>query len=155
MGDYASRTDLLGRFDDEDQVAYLTGDEATGTADTAALDDALESAEGEVNVRLAARYSTPVSTTEASVVAFLKRLTLDLAEAYLRLRHRPVGDDTQKQIDRALETLDKVAEGSYRLPGVAVLASTASSRPARWTGSGRTLSDTSKRLFTRETTAGL
>ncbi len=155
MGSYATQAELLTRFDSDEDVAYLTGDEATGTPSTAVLDDVLEAAEGQMNMRLAARYATPVVSTDTSVIAALKRMALDLAEAYLRLRKRPVSEDTQRQIDRVLETLDNLADGSNSLPGVAVLAGPTSKRTARLTGSGRTLADDSKRYFTRETASGM
>lgn len=156
MADYLTQADLKGRFDNDVAVAFLTGTENTGVPDSDVLDEVIESAEGKVNSYLAVRFGTPVVSSDAATTAAVKRLALDLAEAYLRSRKKPVSTDTLDQIARVIEDLKELAAGTAVLPGAETPASTASRDPlARWTGSNRTLSDTSPRLFSRETTARL
>jgi len=156
MGNYLSQATLKERFDSERELSYLTGDEDTGVVESNDLDDAIEWAEGEMDVRLAVRYATPVSSSEASVTAFLKRMAADLAEYHLIARKPPVTDTTQAKYDQTIATLDKIAEGELVLPGASTASSTGSRAPRlSWSSSNRTLASNAARLFTRETTSRL
>lgn len=155
MGDYLTQADLKGRFDNDEAVAFLTGTENTGVPDSDVLDEVIASAEAEVNMALAGRYETPVSSTDAATTAAVKLLALDVAEARLRGRKKPVSEDTQRQLDRIEETLVRLEEGKAALPGAAVPTSTTSTVEPSWSGSNRVINDDSARIFTRETAAGL
>lgn len=155
MGDYITQADLKGRFDSDEQVAFLTGDEDTGTPDTSVLDEVIAAAEGAVNMRLASRYETPVSSTDATATAAVKHLTLDVAEVYLRQRKVDISEDKQRQLDRALEQADKLATGEYSLPGASIPTATGSRTDAWWTDSARETDSDYGRRFSRDTAAGL
>ena len=152
MADYLVQADLTGRFGGDREVSYLTDTEATGVPDTTVLDEVIDSAEGAVNIRLAARYETPVSSADATTTAAVKKLALDIADVYLRLRKPPITDDKQRQLDQALETLKAIAEGEFVLPGAAVPESTAAREAAAWSSANRTIDDSSARIFTRPKT---
>lgn len=153
MGNYALYTDLEARHQSVVETSYFTGDEATGTPTQSKLDECITGAEGVLDSRIGAVYATPVSVgSNATLTAMLKRYTLDIADYYLwdRVRNAP---DTIKQLyDDALAWADKIADGTYVLPGSPTPASTdARGTTAMWTGSNRTLTSTSPRIFTRET----
>lgn len=154
MADYLTQADVTGRFGSDEDVSFLTDTESSGTPSATVIAEVIDAAEGKVNAYLAVRYATPVVSTDAATTAAVKRLALDLAEAYLRSRKKPVSTDTLDQIARVIEDLKELAAGTAVLPGAETPESTASRDPlASWSGSTRTLSDTSPRLFTRETAA--
>jgi len=160
MGNYASNAELQTRFEDVEEVAFLTDTEADtppSTPDQDVLTDVIEGAEGDINSRIGKRYATPVDeTVDTELAATLKRRTLDIAEVYLLQRGGVVTEAHQRQLDRAIEWADKVSTGEFVLPGGVTPTSTASRNPvSEWTGSNRTLASTSPRLWTRDTTANL
>lgn len=151
-GDYITEAQVKALFDSETELSYLTGDSATGTVDEADLDDAIEYAEGEINVRVGVRYKTPVSSTETSVNEFLRRVAADLCFYRLMARKPPVSDTTTDRRTHAIETLDKIAEGDLVLPGAVTAASTVSRGDLLdYSDASRTASSNSGRSFTRET----
>lgn len=153
MGNYASNAELKGRFADDEEVAYLTDDPDTGTPTESVLTDVVEAAEAEINSGVAMRYLTPVDVTlDTELAALLKRKTLDLAEYYLHRRGDHASEVKSLQGERVLEWIEKIATGARVLTGAVTVASTASRGDmASWSGSGRTLNSTSKRVWTRET----
>ncbi len=152
MADYLTQADVTGRFGED--VSFLTDTESSGVPSATVIAEVIDSAEGKVNSYLAMRFGTPVVSSDAATTAAVKRLALDLAEAYLRSRKKPVSTDTLDQIARIIEDLKELAAGRAALPGAETPASTASRDPlASWSGSNRTLADDSPRLFTRKTAA--
>lgn len=152
MGNYASTAELETRFENDAELEFLT-DKAEGSGvDTAVLDDVIESAENEIDSALSKRFATPVDVSvDTSLAALLKRKTLDLAEVYLHRRGEAASEVKQDQKTEVLEWLDKVVAGERNLVGAVSVASTTSANPrAAYTDSGRTLSSTSARLFTRK-----
>ncbi len=152
MGNYASTAELETRFENAAELEFLT-DKAEGSGvDTAVLDDVIESAENEIDSALSKRFATPVDVSlDTSLAALLKRKTLDLAEYYLHRRGEAASEVKALQAERVLDWLDKLVAGERNLVGAVSVASTTSSDPrAAYTDSGRTLSSTSARLFTRK-----
>lgn len=151
-GDYVTQAQVIARFGSERDLAYLTGDEASGTVETTDIDSAIEYGEGQINVALAERYATPVNSSETSVNEFLRRLAEDLAVYHLWARKPPVDETTQAMYDQATAMLDLFAEGKRSLPGASTPAGPTSSDPM-FTASSQTDNAASKRVFTRTKTA--
>jgi len=152
MGNYATIAELQTRFANAAEVAWLTDTADTGVPDDDVLTDCVESAEAEINTRLAKRYATPVDTTvDTELARLLKRKALDLAEYFLSSRSDQVSDVVGKKVDRVYEWLAAVTNGDVVLPGAVTPASTASRDPlATWTDTTRTQPSTSGRLWSRE-----
>lgn len=156
MGNYASTSELTARFPSSTDVAYLTGDEATGTAETTDLNDVIERAESEIDSAIAMRYRTPVTSATAETMTLLKRMTLDLAEVYLIRRGPGVSEFKLQQRQDVLDWLEKARKGDRVLPGASTWTSTGSRDPlASWTDAKRTQPDDSGRLFSRASAAQL
>ena len=158
MADYLTQADLTARFGGDIEVSFLTGTEDTGAPDTDVLDEVIAAAEGVVNMSLAVRYLTPVSSSDAATTAAVKHIALDLAELYLRSRRSLLSDVKEAALQAIIGEngiLDKLARGLRVLPGAAVPESTASRRPAQWSDTTRVLADTSGRVFGRKECAGL
>ena len=155
-GDYLTQADLTGRFGSDAEVSFLTDTEDTGTPDTDVLDEVIASAESAVNIRLATRYATPVSSSDATTTAAVKRLALDMAEYFLRRRKREgLSADTQQMKADLDAELKALADGDSVLPGAAVPTSTTSMVEPSWLSGDRELSDDSDRRFTRDSASGL
>lgn len=161
MGDYASQAELEDRFEDNAEIEFLCDvAEGSGMADADVvirMADVIEAAEGEINSALARKYATPVDTSvDATLLALLKRKTLDLAETYLNRRGEELSEVKRMQREAVLEWCDKVAKGERKLVGAVTVPTTTSSDPrAAWSGSNRTIPDSSARIFTRDTTERL
>jgi phage gp36-like protein len=159
MGNYASTAELTARFQSSAEVAYLTGDEATGTAETSDLNDVIERAESEIDSAIAMRYKTPVASASgatAETMTLLKRMTLDLAEFYLLRRGPGVSEFKSQQKQDVLDWCEKAAKGERVLTGATTWTSTGSRDPlAYWSDSTRTQPDDSGRLFTRDSASAL
>ncbi len=158
MGNYLTTTELLTRFPDDNDASFFTDDEGSGTPITTKLDDIIETAEGLINSRLAMRYATPVDVSiDTELGNTLERMTLDLAEGLMISgRSERISDAKQAQMDRVLDWADRIAKGELVLPGGVTPAGPSSRAPrASWTGSTRTLSSDSPRLFTRESMRAL
>ena len=154
MGNYATSAELKTRFADDTEVAFLT--DSAPTPDEAVITDVLEAAEASIDTRIGKRYKTPVASTDTGVIALMKRMTLDLSEVFLLQRGRTIGEDKEKQMDRVLEWADRIADGTYVLPGASTWDSTVSRNPvASYSDSTRTLDDGVGRVVTRETMARL
>lgn len=157
MPNYATTSDLKTRFENIAELEFLT-DKAVGTGvDDNVLTDAVEAAEAEIDSALSKRFKTPVTVSgNTPLTALLKRKTLDLSEYYLQRRGEAVSEVRSLQAERVIDWLDKIAKGERNLVGAVTVESVASHDPrAVWTGSNRTIDDTSARRFTRETTGRL
>ena len=155
MGNYATSDDLANRFENDATVAHLTDTAETGTPDTDVLNELILAAEGEIDSYAGRKYLTPLTTTDTVLGNFLKSITLDLAVARL------VGDrgDLLPEAkaaarDRAIEWLEKLAEGKVVLPAAATQPTTAARDPIAAFGTAGT-GDNSNRLFSRATQANL
>lgn len=155
MGNYASNAELKARFEDSTEVAELT--DSSPTPDETVLTAIIAAAEGDLNSRLAKRYKTPVDVSvDTELAATLKYKTLDLAEIYLLRRGDHVSETKDKQDDKVLEWAEMIAKGEWVLPGAVTPISTTSRDPvSQWSGSNRTLSDSSPRVVSRETMSKL
>lgn len=156
MGNYATNDELQTRFEDVEEVAFLTDTVSANppsTPDEAVLTDCVTGAEGFINSRIAMVYSTPVDVSlDAELAALLKRMTLDLSEWFLRSRGKVVSETVQTQYEAVLLWADMIAKGEWALPGAATPAPTQSHGPvSSFSDWGRTLSNSSKRTTTRET----
>ncbi len=150
MPNYATTSDLTARFPDEDAVARLTNQDYQDgdSIDTSVLTTFLDQAEGLINSYIGMRYLVPVATTDDSVAALMKRITLDVAQYNLASTSEILTDAKQVLYDAVIEWLEKISEGKVILPGGDPIAST-TSRPSRVNSSFGT------REFTREKQSGL
>lgn len=163
MGSYATVSELKTRFADDEEVAFLTDSEASGSPDSDVLDDCLESAESDINCRIGKLYKTGAGlvalltgTGGSESIAMLRRKTLDIAEYYLLLRNPSQAEQKKEQYLRALELFDKIGDGTFVLSGAITPPSTVGRDPlAYWSGSDRDLTDVDTRLISRETASGL
>ena len=151
MGDYASTTELKGRYENDREVASLTHDEETGTPDDTILGQVIDYAEGIINSSLATRYLVPVDvSTHANAGTFLKGLTLDMASYHLENRTGIVTPEHASVYATNLEWLEKASKGEVLLPATAAPSSTESRGSLARFGTADT-SDATKRVMTRET----
>lgn len=153
-GNYITQAQVIGLFGSERQLASLTNDTATGIVDTTDIDDMIEFAEGEIDVRLAVRYETPVNTTENSINNFLRRIAGELCFYKAMSRKPPVDPTTQLKYDQAIATLTLFVSGELMLPGATTPTSTTSREPLLQHTSNPD-NDNTSRLFTRTKTARL
>lgn len=119
----------------------LTDDAATGSANTARVDEARLGAEGEANSYLATRYRVPVDVSaESEVRAVLRAFILDLAAYRLHSRRPPVPADVIRRREEAVMWLSRVAAGIVQLPSATpVLSNTALGELASARGPRRTM----------------
>ena len=158
MPSYATTDGLKSRFRDLPELAFYTDDEVVGVPTESKLTAVLDAAEGAINSRLAKRYLTPVDVSgDATLAATLEQMTLDLAEPMLiRSRSERLSAVKQAQLDGVLEWATAIAAGTFELPGAVQPASNETRADfSRWSGSNRTLSSTSPRVWTRPSTERL
>lgn len=153
MGNYATTTQLIARFESSAALSYLTDSEDTGAADTTVLDEVIDDAEGVINSYLGERYRVPVDVaTYTTVAPRLKSLTLDLAVWRLLVRGDRASEVKRMAHDDAIAYLEKLANGELTLPSTATLPVTGSEgEGAAWGTSGAAVSGTTRRLFDRGT----
>lgn len=158
MGNYASTTELVARHNDVKEVEHLTRAASTDAAYTAVLNEVIDGAEGEIDSAAAQIYEVPLDVAGDTVMAaFVKSMTLDLADAALFDRGRNVPVPVELSRERRMEWLDKLSKGTRRLPSNRTEATTVSREPdANW-GTGNTQSDDSRsnRVFSRQSMAPL
>ena len=155
MGNYATTTDLIARFEDDAAVAHLTDTADTSTPDPDVLNEIINGAEGRINSYAGRKYLTPFSTSDTNFASFLKSLTLDLAVFHLvGARGDLVSDAKTLAHDNAIEWLKDLAVGKVVPPAAATQPTTESRDPVAAFGTAGT-GDSSKRLFSRDTQANL
>ncbi|KKM76399.1 hypothetical protein LCGC14_1380550 [marine sediment metagenome] len=155
MGNYATTTDLANRFENDAAVAHLTDTAETGTPDTDVLDEVISGAEGLINSYGARKYDIPFSTSDTGFASFLKSLTLDIAVFNLVGARGDLASEAKTTAyEKALEWLEKLAEGKVIPPATATQTTTAARDPVAAFGTAGT-GDSSKRLFSRSTQANL
>jgi len=117
------------------RLAKLTTD-AGSTPDATAVDEIVQSAEGEVNGYLAKRYAVPVDlTAHPDVQATLKGMCLHVAVYNAHLRRPPVPEDITRARSNAIEWLKMVSEGKVNLPAATTPQSTNADDPKPTWGS--------------------
>lgn len=119
-----SSSSPLGLYEQlTDRIAATTANDTVGQ-------DLLDEAQALINMWLAKRYATPVSTADAATAATLRKVTLDLAEygAWASAAPRRTLPERVKQaFDAAMEWLRDVAAGKAELPGAAAAEAAESS----------------------------
>ena len=155
MGNYASTTDLVNRFEDDAAVAHLTDTAETGTPDTDVLNEVINGAEGQINSYAGRKYLVPFATSDTGFAAFLKSITLDIAVfALVGARSDLVSDAKTLAHDKAIDWLKELAAGKVVPPAAATQPTTESRDPVAAFGTAGT-GDSSRRLFSRDTQANL
>lgn len=153
---YATTTDLEGRFEDDEELTFLTDNVAAGVPDTDVEQEVIDDAEGVVDSYVGMRYAVPVAGTDTQLVARLKSLTLDIASYKLEARTRKVSEARLKQYDDAILWLEKIAEGSVILPSAITEAATVSREPGAAFGQSGTVGGTTNlRVFSRSSQGSL
>lgn len=111
------------------------------------LDEDILAAEAIVNSYLGARYTIPVTASDA--LAIIKTIALDLLEelAYLRAAGDQIPEKVKERADVARQQLEKIADGSMTLAGAAAAQSASS-------GSSVAVVDGNDPQFTRDQMGG-
>ena len=138
---YITNADIEERLGTQTYV-QLTDDDGDAVADVGVVDEARLGAEGEVNSYLARRYRLPIDLAAHPELAdLLATITLDLVEFRLHTRRPPVSDAVLQKQHRALQWLQRIADGTIDLPSLSELP-TGGVRglQADWTSADRTLS---------------
>jgi phage gp36-like protein len=144
---YSTRTDIT-KLLPEDIIIQLTDDEnlkpatidptnAAHAAIIARIDEAIESADAEIDGYCAVKYSVPFTI----VPRLITGLSVELAIYYLYTR-RTIPEDIQKRYDRAVSRLKDIAKGLMTL-GV-----DPPSAPSVSSGGAESNKTTSDRIFT-------
>lgn len=153
MGNYATRQDLIDRFEDDDAVSHLTDSYNEGI-DTDVLDDLVTEVEGEVDSYLSERYEVPVDvSSDTSLASRLRGVTLDIAQFHLLARGDNYSEAKEKLHDKAIQWLKDVAAGKANLPAEEAPAGGASK--ISWGAGPSTDIDEDDRVFTRGNQSGL
>lgn len=106
---YATQTDITMLYGAN--ALYVADHDRDGVADADAVSRALNSATGEIDTYLAARYPLPL----AEVPEFLKQLTVDIALYRLALSADVATTEHRTRYEDALSHLRKIAEGKAAL----------------------------------------
>lgn len=107
----------------ENTLVQLTDNNNTGQIDLAAIDQAIETASGEIDMSLAQRYAIPLLNPPLTVQVVCQ----DLAIYHLH-RGKLLNEDARLRYEDARVTLKNLAAGNLALPGVP--AAQAASAPA-------------------------
>ena len=105
---YATQAHLVTAFS-EQELIQLTDRERSGSADDAAIKEALEYADELIDSKIAVRYSLPL----AAAPKLLTKIACDLARWWLY--DDAVPETVQTRYDRALKWLDDIAAGRATL----------------------------------------
>lgn len=116
MANYATRQELIDRFESEEAAAHVTNNPG-GSPDDDVLDESLETAEAFIHTYLSMRYDIPVDvSSDTSLAALMKGATLDLAQWQLLSNHALVPESMQKVYERLMKWLDDLSKGKAVLP---------------------------------------
>jgi phage gp36-like protein len=110
---YTVQTDL-DEYLSEKVLIQLTDDDRTQSINSDIVTECIEGAEAEVNGYLATRYTVPFTTAPALVLEICIVFTV----LRLYLRRGPVPDSFQLVVDEKRRTLDKIVDGTIKLPDV-------------------------------------
>ena len=160
MGSYLVIADLEARFNSTAEVAYLTGQEATGVPDASRENEAIVAGEGDINSRIGRMYvtgATLLASAAADALAVVKAYATDCAEYRLRINlGQAASDDKTKMYERALRWAELVGEGKFVLTGATTVASSLGKEPiAAWSTHDRTYADDTARNVTRATAGAI
>lgn len=113
MGTYISQSDITPGLVELQHLVQLTQDvPGSDEVDSAVLAAVITAAEAEVNGYLGVRYALPLASVPAMVKSMAARITI-----YRLHRRRPgsIGEDLQKDYERAVSMLEKIAAGTLAL----------------------------------------
>lgn len=108
---YIVQADLLSQIS-EHQLVQLTDDEKTGLVVDARVDEAIGSAEAEVNGYVATRYAVPVAAPAPDLI---KKLSITITVYLLYRRRQRVPDDVRTAYEDAIAMLKDIARGVITL----------------------------------------
>lgn len=143
MAIYATKQDLTDR--DEGMLDNFALDPATGELNDVWIDEALMTADDEINSRIARRYTLPLPTVPAS----LTRIAVVIAFYWLADRDNMATNLLEERYKKALADLKEIASGSMDLglPATEVV-------PEGSQGKVELLQE-NERLFTRNSLKGV
>jgi len=105
---YATQQNLIDRFG-EQEIVQLTDRDGTGVIDAAVVTKALEDADGEINARIALKYTVPLTPVPTIVV----RLAADIARYFLY--EDRVTEAVKARYDAVIRLLEQVGAGRASL----------------------------------------
>jgi len=156
MSTYATAANLQERYVSATEFAFALDAENDSALVQTRAQEAIDTAEGQINGRLAVRYLTPVVSSDTAVQNMLRGMTLDIAEYRVCTRAPDRADALKEKNDAWVTYLDQIVEGKAEMPGATTLPSTTSrGTTASWSGSNRTLPDPGPRTWSRETASAL
>lgn len=138
---YCTLTDILGRMDEADVIAYTDDDDA-GVVDTDKTSQAIAAADALIDAHLSSRYAVPMSP----VPDMIKKLAVDVAVYEICSRRDRAPDGRRQVYEDALKLLEKLGRGIAVIPGA-----TAAPESVR---SGRAEITSSSRVFSRDSMTG-
>ncbi|PYA53150.1 MULTISPECIES: gp436 family protein [Serratia] len=141
---YATREDLLTA--DGSFVWNVAMNPETEQLDEAAISQALDDTDEEINSWLSRRFKLPLETT---VPRLLQRVAVSIAFYWLADRDNQVTELVQKRYDEAVKTLKDIANGQRDLG----LPTT--EQPTEGTGGKVIMVGENTRLFTRNSLKGV
>lgn len=107
---YCALSDLEDDYSADELAKYADFD-GDGSADAAAIGDAISDADAHIDSYLGVVFTVPVSP----VPAVLRKRSVTLAMYFLQLRRQSVTDDMQKEFDRITKWLEAVVAGKVTL----------------------------------------
>jgi len=110
---YSTLDDLIKNIP-EAVIIQLTDDAQAGEVDQEKVDEAISSADGEIDGYLSTRYTVPLDP----VPALINKFSADIAIYNLYSRVAETIPDTRSdRYKNAIRTLEKISEGKIRLGG--------------------------------------
>lgn len=106
---YATRTDMIKRFGEEELILLTDHDADSGVIDDVVLEQAIADASAEIDGYLGGRYSLPLPT----VPAVLVRICCDIARYHLHHEHAP--ERIAKRYDDAIKFMGQLGSGAISL----------------------------------------
>lgn len=116
-GNYHSESDILARFENDEAVAILTGNQDSLTVDSAVITEIGEGAEGELNTYIAVRNKVPVAVSaNAELASLMKSRACDVSQYRLYQRGNVVPGTVLSSYADAIEWCKAIARGEADLP---------------------------------------
>lgn len=139
---YATQANLADRFGEAMLVALTDrGAVATGTIDAAVIDRALADTDAMIDASVSRLYQMPLTTVPPRLV------DLALQIAIYKLHVNMPDEKITRDYDAAVKTLDKIADGSERIPAAGIEPASSGAQGVRTTDRERPFTEASMKGF--------
>lgn len=109
---YCDVDDLISATSEQDLI-QLTDDEGSGAYNASRINDAITSAQAEIDGYCMVRYSGQIPFDP--VPDLVKSLCVEIAIYNLYKRRKAVDDEIKDRYEKAVATLDKISRGTVKL----------------------------------------